>query len=646
MTIVRGAQRGAALLIMLGIIGLGASWLIVSKLNSETGGVEAVRKKRNAEVLNRAKQALIGYIAAQAAKINENNPGAMPCPEDPGSFGSTTTDGTVGAGCASTTIGRFPWRTLGTEKFVDASGEPLWYVVGPGWGAAPLLGTNTIINSNSVGQLMVDGVANAAVALLIAPGPTISTQARPTTGTPSIANYLEGDNVTAGDNSFVTAGASGSFNDQVLTITVADVLPAIEAAIAHRIEKEIAPVFQSTYAAPNWGLTGTDRVFPYAATFGNPETANHLGITGKVDGLLPLVITETFPGSNVTCTAGPAAPRCNPNLMNWSNAAPSATYSNLVLPVTNACSYAGPSGAALCWGTYAGVGPAPSITISGVQGNGAMALRQINKAATATVLIIDPFNFASVVTTTTPAPTVTLNSDGTFTVSVTVTPPAPLGLSTVTYAIWVPNNATSDHSLLDGRASNQTAVATSWFLRNGWDKLVYYMVAPGFTAVTPAPRSCATGTTCLSIANITPAGSRAALVLAGRSVNGRARPSAVRADYYEFGNATGAFERQTISPFNGIAHVDGGAANAYSIASIAALQTGRPFVFAAANANTGASTLSTPATGLKNLVNSDGSALAAGTIQANAVVQVYYDGVQFLLAKRPFNDRIAVLDKN
>jgi hypothetical protein len=35
------------------------------------------------------------------------------------------------------------------------------------------VGANSVINSNSTGQLTVDGVANAAVALLIAPGPSI-----------------------------------------------------------------------------------------------------------------------------------------------------------------------------------------------------------------------------------------------------------------------------------------------------------------------------------------------------------------------------------------------------------------------------------------------------------------------------------------
>ena len=72
-----------------------------------------------------------------------------------------------------------PWRTLGIDKIVDSAGEPLWYAVSPGWALAPP-GTGTlVIHSESVGQLDVDGKANAAVALLFAPGPAFNAQAAP-----------------------------------------------------------------------------------------------------------------------------------------------------------------------------------------------------------------------------------------------------------------------------------------------------------------------------------------------------------------------------------------------------------------------------------------------------------------------------------
>ena len=120
-------QRGIALIAFLAIVAIGVSALILRHLNDESGLIAAVRKNRNAEVLNRAKQALIGYVAHQAAVSGENNPGAFPCPEAPAGYGSTTgTDGkTQSPSCTLPAVGRFPWRTIGTDMLVDSAGEPL-----------------------------------------------------------------------------------------------------------------------------------------------------------------------------------------------------------------------------------------------------------------------------------------------------------------------------------------------------------------------------------------------------------------------------------------------------------------------------------------------------------------------------------------
>jgi hypothetical protein len=278
-------QRGIALLAMLAILAVGASAYLIRQLNTESGGMDAVRKNRNAEVLNRAKQALIGYVAQQAALSGDPDPGAFPCPEAPGGYNSTSgTDGKQASSCTLPAVGRFPWRSIGLDKLVDSAGEPLWYVVANGWNSSS---GNTVINSNCTdaasamtcwtGQLTVDGQANAAVALIIAPGPAINTvvgtgcatavnQSHPVVGPPNVANYLECDNATA-DSSYVTTGPSGSFNDQVIKITAAEVLPAIEAAIADRFQKEFAPTLRTTYSGAPWTGTAT---LPFAVAFSNP----------------------------------------------------------------------------------------------------------------------------------------------------------------------------------------------------------------------------------------------------------------------------------------------------------------------------------------------------------------------------------------
>jgi hypothetical protein len=88
-----------------------------------------------------------------------------------------------------------------------------------------------------------------------------------------------------------------------------------------------------------------------------------------------------------------------------------------------------------------------------------------------------------------------------------------------------------------------------WFARNEWFRQMYYATVSGYAASTlPSTPACTTGANCLSIANVNPAGAqRAMLILAGRSINGTMRPSATLADYLEFGNATAAFESQTVS---------------------------------------------------------------------------------------------------
>jgi hypothetical protein len=57
--------------------------------------------------------------------------------------------------------------------------------------------------------------------------------------------------------------------------------------------------------------------------------------------------------------------------------------------------------------------------------------------------------------------------------------------------------------------------------------------------------------------------------------------------------------------------------------------------FKAGNANTTASTLNVNAQGAKNITYQDASAIASGTIAANSIVDVMYDGTQFLLMNDP-----------
>ena len=550
-------QRGAALLAMVAAIMLAATWMLVNQLNTGSAGMEAARKAKNAAVLQRAKLALIGYVAAQTTKAFEDRPGTLPCPEAAGYFDSTTDDGKAASSCSLPKVGRFPWRTIGTDKLTDASGEPLWYVVSPGW--AYTSGIGPVINSNSIGQLTVDGVANDAVALIIAPGPAFvvaasaspvcaaKAQVRLATGTPDWSDYLECENATypIADATFVTTGPSASFNDQVLKITVADIMPAIEAGIASRIEREIAPLITAVYSGnASWGNLTT--LLPMGVAFSIPSAnANAYAGTPAFQGLLPLSYAETTAGSGVACTATAAPNYCEPNFVKWSGT-PTVSISSGITQYpggpTNCTISTSTTTTVNCtaYGTAPiGSPPTVNLSIAATASNAGAALRTFNTAATMTGI-----NAAG------RAAAATLDSSGTASVTVTgssssgtTVADATCGLSGVTglscyqYTLSVSIFLFADHpniqTLLD------STNATGWFVRNNWHLLSYYAVA---TAVGPGGAgSCVTGSTCLQVSYHPGNGKqRAVLLLAGSAIAGQNRTSSTLSNWFEGANAGGA----------------------------------------------------------------------------------------------------------
>src|SRR4051812_6045905 len=202
----RHRQRGVALLVLAAIAFLAVSYVLVTGLNRSSSDFAMAKRERNMIVLNRTKQALIGWIALQAAKYGETQPGRLPCPEDSTQAGSAT-EGSTGVCGTGVEIGRLPWRSLGMDKPVDADGEALWIAVSAGW-VKPIT-ANLVINSNTPGTLDVDGIANAAIAVLIAPGAALTGQTRTATGV-NYASYLESYN--AGTGKFLTTGTTGAYN--------------------------------------------------------------------------------------------------------------------------------------------------------------------------------------------------------------------------------------------------------------------------------------------------------------------------------------------------------------------------------------------------------------------------------------------------
>lgn len=212
-------ERGSVLLIILTIIGIGAAFLLVSALNKANQQTE--RDKITADVLAKAKDALIGYAATyRDTHTTTSAPvfGYLPCPAINGNG--------VAGNCGSkdvTLIGLLPWKELGLPPLRDSSGECLWYAVSGRFKNSP---PTTLMNWDTAGQLIVNDaggatLASGVAAVIFSPRGVIGSQNRAPAGTTecggntTVAAYLDGgDPIYAG-----TAPAAGADS----TVTVATV---------------------------------------------------------------------------------------------------------------------------------------------------------------------------------------------------------------------------------------------------------------------------------------------------------------------------------------------------------------------------------------------------------------------------------------
>lgn len=253
---IKKRQRGAALMVMLVILIVGASAMLLNSLNSSTP--QLTRAKTTTDALAQAKEALIGY-AITYGDTSTNVNGFLPCP-DQGQ--NSTQDGEAKSSCAAkniSAIGKLPWKTLGLSPLRDGNGECIWYAVSGTYKKNPdtdLMnwdnnGLFQIMAPDGVGFLAGSSAINQPVAVIFSPGPPIGTQTRtPAANTPSCggnytaSNYLENDTIHGINNATVSATAnavtqyiSGQIkdlsgneivNDRLLMITRDDIFNAIK----------------------------------------------------------------------------------------------------------------------------------------------------------------------------------------------------------------------------------------------------------------------------------------------------------------------------------------------------------------------------------------------------------------------------------
>lgn len=282
-----GNQRGAALLVMM----LVAVMVTITVLMEGLGRRNDLLRRQAATslALANAKQALIGFALTYGDLYPAGNgPGHLPCPDTDlpaldGSGNPIAPFGTANTPCGPNVLGRLPTSvTLPSGSPLPISSEGLaedqqfWYAVSNAFLANARAGISTVCNSATVGTLSLDGQGDV-VAVLIAPGPPLAGQSRPSS---AAGNYLEAGNGSGA--SYVSSYPANpeQFNDTVVALRRQELVSLLTSRIAREMKKSLDayhivggayPVDQAAFAtafagAPPW-LAANDWLLPAITTY-------------------------------------------------------------------------------------------------------------------------------------------------------------------------------------------------------------------------------------------------------------------------------------------------------------------------------------------------------------------------------------------
>jgi len=575
-------QRGVALLVLALIFIVGFATFLYARLGKWRDATTASRKV-NSEVLAQAKAALIGYVVKEVLDLGEDTPGRFPCPESPTDAG-TVNEGRAGGSCSPSfatnkNVGRLPWRTLGIDKLVDASGEPLWYAVSsPNWVYS---GSSPVINAGTSGQLSFDGTSDV-VAVIFAPGPALfvnpaanqaaagcvaRNQSRidrshvPGGGNPDYRDYLECQNASSPiDNAFGTTMVDNAtnqvVNDQAVYITAKEILNAMQGPLAERLQRTVAPLL-SEYS----DLWPSSNFLPYAFSFTvAPETVTMAQLCGPSATTVPPQATEGML---------PLAQNAGGCVSTWTSPSVSGSGSGSCGPATP------PSTDVRCTFNYyqlSGLGAlllgggaaTADVTIEATAPHAAASFRQPLKPSDVSV----PPGYVVQAATFTPQ----TDGDAKLSLVIRITGtqlcdnfllgvvcnllPGLLASPVGPVAVQFPQLANSvtlqgtklSNSVLTAQPppydflNPAAGAANYWFMKNEWYRYTYYAVAPGTSAAQTGGN--------LTVTSFPSAygnnnDKRFVLALVGPPVSGQTRPSTAVAQYMEGANAaTGASPRQ------------------------------------------------------------------------------------------------------
>jgi len=267
------AQQGAAALIMLIILVLGASYLFVSELNRSS--LQTERNKITAAALAQAKEAVLGYALA-----NQRTPGGLAFPDRNGD-GNYDGDGDCYTGAVSPGLllgklpslnedGCFPVVAAFNTTPLDAAGERIWFAASRNLfrgnsGNYPVITTTSLMATTNWLRVS-DGngtlLSNQVAFVLVAPGEVLHGQDR-SSSAPNAQNFLDSFTVGAATYQnwnmanplgFVTANAvndaTNRFNDRLLYVTRDEFMSRLVDRVAGEIRLVLTAYYTTIGAYP------------------------------------------------------------------------------------------------------------------------------------------------------------------------------------------------------------------------------------------------------------------------------------------------------------------------------------------------------------------------------------------------------------
>jgi hypothetical protein len=239
---------------------------------------------------------------ALSQQTNQRPPGTLPCPDTDG-------DGLGNYGPINCTnrLGIVPFRDLGIEKPVDASGAPLWYVVETNYtntyAATPAPPFRNSSQSSTLTLLMraISSTQPQKMAfILIAPESPLTGQNRTNIPLSGAATFLEGVNASGGFAFDDLQNASQ--NDQLLGMPLGLFWSTIEKFVLDEVRTDIR-----TYQA-------RCNSYPVPVPYGNNN--DYSSLTTLNEGRIPLGAAKPFAWGGTNCPLPTSATK-TPSLPPW-----------------------------------------------------------------------------------------------------------------------------------------------------------------------------------------------------------------------------------------------------------------------------------------------------------------------------------------